>query len=258
MDELTVLIVDDEPNAVRGLTQILESRDGIRIAGEAMSGPDAVKQIERLQPQVVLLDIQMPEMTGFDVVAELGLDAIPFLVFVTAHQEFALQAFEVHAIDYILKPVDHHRLFAVLDRIRKRFLPGPEQEMQRRVQSLLTTISAGEETRLDSPNRLKVKSRGSVVFLSTDMITHIESAGNYVRYFIDGECYLARSTMNEVQAQLESTSLVRVHRSKIVNIDRILKITPQPQGEFVITLDSGKEVSTGYSYRDKVRSLMGS
>ncbi len=256
MDDLTVMIVDDEPNAVRGMSRILEKRAGIKVVGKASSGFDAVRQINRLKPQVVLLDIQMPGMTGFDVIAEIGKDTIPFLIFVTAHQEFALQAFEVHAIDYILKPVDQRRLFAVLDRIRNRFLPDQEQTTRRRVNSLLTTIAAGEETSIESPKRLSIKSRGSVILISTEKITHIESAGNYVRYFVDGECYLSRSTMHEVQRQLDMTSLIRVHRSKIVNVDRIRKISPHPNGEFVITLDNGEQVSTGHSYRDKIRELM--
>lgn len=256
MSNLNLLIVDDEPNAVRGLVQILKSQKDVCIVGTASSGVEAVELIESLRPQVVLLDIQMPGMSGFDVVSKIGKQAMPCLVFVTAHEEFALQAFEVHAFDYILKPVDDVRLFAALDRIRKRIFNDQPRLLERQLKALLTTISAGEDTRIESPKKLSIKSQGNVVFVSIDQISHIESAGNYVRYFIDGDCYLCRATISEVQKQLDATSLVRIHRSKIVNADRIRKICCNPGGEYLITLDNDLTITTGPSYRNQVRELI--
>ncbi len=252
---ISVLIVDDEPVAVRGLCQLLRSRLDIQVIGTARNGPEAVKLIGSLKPQVVLLDIEMPGMNGFEVVAQIGKYNIPHLVFVTAHQEFALQAFDVHALDYVLKPVDEDRLFSTLDRVRA-YSDQDSRNQSRRIDSLITTVSAGEHATLEPPTQLVFKSRGAVVRISIDHISRIESAGNYVRYFVASECYLARATMNQIATQLASTSLLRVHRSRIVNVKRIYQIKSQPQGEYIITLDDGVEVSTGKSYREQIRQLM--
>lgn len=253
---LRVLIADDEPVAVTGLSQILAKRSEIHVVGTAGCGRETLKQIKNLRPQVVLLDIQMPDMTGFDVVSQLPGGIVPSIIFVTAHRQFALRAFEVHAVNYILKPVDEQHLFTTLERIQAHLRGGPLPGQGNEFNANRTMVSVGNETLVNRKGTLSIKSRGGVIFVPIDRVTYIESAGNYVRYFVDEECYLARSTLHEVERQLETSTMKRVHRSRMVNVVRIRCVRPHPSGEYLIEFDNGQSVTTGRSFRQQVRNIV--
>lgn len=255
MKPLKVLIVDDEPIAVTGMEIILQRETDVSVAS-CSSGKAAIEQIRQRRPDVVLLDIEMPEVSGFDVISEIGTAEMPFVVFVTAYQEFALQAFEVHAFDYILKPVDRARVVDLISRVRKQIRALESLEYHHRLDALVQTIEAGNVTYAADRDRIAIKSRGSIIMLPTNDVLSIEAAGNYVRFNIDNASYLSRTTMNQIEGQLLSKRFQRIHRSAIVNVDRIVQVTPISSVELKLKLDNGKELICSKSYSDRLKNLI--
>jgi two-component system LytT family response regulator len=250
---LRVLIVDDEPLARRRLRALLKDEDGIEIAGECEDGVSAVAAVRRVAPDVLFLDVQMPGMDGFDVidaiVEAIGPSRCPAVVFVTAHDQYALKAFDVHAVDYLLKPFDRTRLRLALTRARA--LAAREQDLGRTLLALVADVRATRPA-----ERIAVQTRGRVSFVRAAEIDWIEASGHYVTLHVDRDAHLIRGTIKTFEARLDRTRFVRIHRSAIVNVDRIKELLPSFHGEYVVVLRDGTRVSSSRGYSDALHAIV--
>lgn len=246
---IRVLIVDDEPIARRGIRQQLRSEAGLEVIGECGDGAAAVDAITGLAPDLVFLDIQMPEVGGFDVVEAIGVARMPAVVFVTAYDEHALRAFDVHAVDYVLKPIDRHRFRTAVERARRRLADAPGQldrQLDRRIAAALGELGRPAH---DYAKRLAIKGDGRVILVDVDEVDRLEAAGNYVEVHSGARRHLVRETMASLEARLDPARFVRVSRSSIVNADRVRELQPMFNGDFVVVLRDGTKVAASRRYR---------
>ena len=250
--KLRVLIVDDEPLAREGLRMHLAQEPDVTVIGESADGVEAVDAITQLEPDLVFLDIQMPGVDGFGVIERVGIERMPAVVFVTAYDEFALQAFEAHALDYLLKPFDEERFRRALERARTQLRGRARRNLEER---LLRLIDA-RTTRSEYVERLVVRSSGRILILRVDDIDWIEAAANYVRLHVGGKSYLMRETMSGIERKLDPARFVRVHRSTIVRIDRIRELEPLFQGDYLIVLQDGSRLTSSRGYRSSVQRVL--
>jgi len=252
------LIVDDEPLARAHLKSLLRERGDVDIIGESGDGRSAIDQIRRLTPDLVLLDIQMPELGGLEVIREIGPTKMPAVVFVTAYDEHALAAFEVHAFDYILKPVSRQRFTQAIDRviglIRTDRSDGSGAPPTDEPLTALIEAMRSERTALD---RLAVKADGRVVFIRVGEIDWIEADDDLVRIHTGKTVHAHRSTLTHLEERLPASKFLRVHRSMIVNTSRIVTVHTMIGGVYELELRGGTRVKTGRQYRDKIRKLLG-
>ena len=239
---MRVLIVDDEPPARRKLAEFLRRERDVEIAGEAANGTAAVELIQELQPDVVFLDVQMPGMNGFEVLETLP-GRVPFVVFVTAYDQYAVKAFEVYAVDYLLKPFDRSRLATCLSRIREQMGRDSAGDLEARMKKLIA-----EATGRTYLARLMVKNRGRIVFLQVRDIDWIKALSNYVELHAGGQTYLLRETMNALESRLDPASFARVHRSVIVNRDRIKELQPWSHNDYLVLMKDGTEIRMSRRY----------
>lgn len=255
MDKIRALVVDDEPIARKGVRRELERDAEVEIVGECANGRDAVAFIRERRPDLVFLDLQMPELDGFGVVEQVGVELMPTVVFVTAFDEFALKAFELHALDYVLKPFNSERFRMALRRAKAQARQARAAELDARLVALLRDAgrAGGRAAYLE---RVVVKSGGRVFFLGVAEIDWIEAAGNYVRLHAGRESHLVQGTMSRLEGRLDPNVFLRVHRSAIVNITRIRELHPLFHGEYAIKLAGGKELTSGRGYRDNLQRLL--
>lgn len=248
--KLRVVIVEDEPPARRHLHSLLASDSDIEVVGECGDGRAAVDVIERAAPDLVFLDIHIPELTGLEVIEAVGVDRMPAVIFVTAFSDYAVRAFELHALDYLLKPFDEQRLRQTLTRARQQL---------RSHGSLLDSLSELIATMHEHqpPERLAVRHRGRIRLLSFTDIDYLTAEGSYVRVHSDGEAFLLRDSITAMEARLNAASFARVHRSVIVNIERVREMEPLYRGEFAMWLADGTRLVTGRTYRARVQQLFG-
>lgn len=253
LEMMRVLIVDDEPPARRKLRRFLDDFQDVEVAGEASSGSQAVESILQLRPDAVFLDIQMPEMDGFEVLREIEREtrgeapSMPRIVFVTAYDQFALKAFEVAALDYLLKPFDRRRLSQALERLRGDLHKRRQPETQQGVLELLDHL----RRRHRYARRVMVRSKGRVRFLKTEDIDWIEAAGNYAELHVGSRSHLVRETLSNLEERLDPDQFVRVHRSAMVNLDRVREIHPYSKNDFTVVLSSGHKVRMSRRYRER-------
>jgi two-component system LytT family response regulator len=250
---LRALVVDDETLARKALLRLLKNEPGINVVGQCADGESAVETIRRLQPDLVFLDVQMPEMDGFRVVETIGVEQMPMTIFVTAFDRYALNAFDVNAVDYLLKPFAPDRLSRALERVRDRSLGRQDKEAAQRLFSLL------ERTRsqTDYVQRLTVSVHGRIVFVPVADIDWIGAEGNYVRLHIARRSHDVRETMQSLAEKLDPRNFVRIHRSTIVNVQRIREIQPWFQGGHIVMLQSGEELRMSRYQRDAAERLLG-
>jgi two-component system LytT family response regulator len=246
--ELRVLVVDDEPLVRQGIRGFLEREADVRMLGEARNGEEAVARIRELRPDLVLLDVQMPGMDGLAVVAALAPEERPAIVFVTAHSEYAIRAFDLHAVDYLLKPFDAERFGTALSRARARMAAGQAD----RLEELLATLRPARAY----PERLLLKQEGTVIVVLTDDLDWVEAADNYVKVHARTGRYLVRETMKQIEAKLDPARFARAHRSAIVNLSRVKSLDPLAAGEYVITLTTGTRLTLSRSCRDDFKSRL--
>jgi two-component system LytT family response regulator len=246
----TTLIVDDEPLAREGLRMWLAADREVSAIHEAKDGRDAVTNIRKMHPDLVFLDVQMPEMDGFSVVRQIG-EHMPAVVFVTAHDKHAIQAFEINAIDYLLKPVTKERFDQALDRAKARLQWRPADGVNRQILGLLETIVSPKRYM----KRLAVRSGGKTVFVDVEELDWIEAAENYVQLHCGKAGQLLHVPMNTLEKSLDPEIFLRIHRSIIVNIRRIKELQPGVHGEYVITLASGIRLRSGRTYHEKLKGL---
>ena len=248
------LIVDDEPLSRERVASLLRTLPDAEIVGTCENGADAVEAIGELAPDLVFLDVQMPELDGFGVLASVARDRMPEVIFVTAHDKYALKAFEVHAQDYLLKPFDPDRLFDAFRRAAERIRQSRMGGSNARLLALIDDIERVRSHR----TRVPIKSDGRVTFLPVEEIDWIESSDNHVKIHAKGETHVLRRTLQSMQASLSPTDFVRVHRSSIVNVTRIEEIQPWFNGEYVVVLRDGTKVQSSRGYRARLEALMSS
>ena len=251
-----VLIVDDEPLARERTRSLLEALPDIECVGECADGVSAVAAIRKDAPDIVLLDVQMPELDGFGVISELSDGRMPAVIFVTAYDRFALKAFEVHAVDYLLKPFDKERFVTAINRAIEQVKRQQAGELSQRLTALLADVRP-EQSKPKSIDRIAVKSSGRVVFVKVDEIDWIEAADNYVNLHVGSENHLHRETMAALESQLSPEKFMRISRSTIVNMDRIKELQPLFHGEYAVILRNGTKLTLSRSYREKLDQLMG-
>lgn len=247
--KIKVLIVDDEPPARRNLRALLKRDAAIELIKECGNGREAVSSIRALQPDLVFLDVQMPELDGFAVLDQLAGQPLPVIIFVTAYDQYALKAFEVSALDYLLKPFSDERFRKALEQAKRQIAQQDASELG---QKLLRLMGA-REAKADAPRyltRLMVKTTGRVLFIRTEEIDWIEAYDNYIRLHVGGKAHLLRQTMNELAAGLDPAQFARIHRSTIINLDRIQELHPHFNGEHLIILQDGTELKLSRSRKD--------
>jgi two-component system LytT family response regulator len=244
------LVVDDEPLAREGLRMLLAEDAEVSAIAEAKDGREAVAAIRTAQPDLVLLDVQMPEMDGFSVVREIGAEQMPAVIFVTAHDQYAIQAFEINAIDYLLKPVGKERFGEALRRAKGRLAARPE-EASRQIVSLLESLAAPRRFL----KRLAVKAAGKTTFVNIEDVDWLEAAENYVRLHAGRDTHLLHVTLAALAKSLDPEAFLPIHRSVVVNVARIRELQPALHGEYLVTLHSGVRLRSGRTYHDKLKAL---
>jgi two-component system LytT family response regulator len=262
---LRVIVVDDEPLARSGIADLVQRDADLEVVAQCGDGQSAVDQIRALSPDLVLLDIQMPEMDGFEVIQQIGVDRMPAVIFITAYDQFALRAFEVHALDYLLKPFDDERFTAALARTKRALQDTAVGQLSQRLLGLLELRGGHEKSPApaggESPGqpyltRLVVKNAGRVVFVRVDEIDWIEAADYYVRLHVARKTHLLRETMSALEDQLDPTRFFRVHRSAIVNLDRLVEIQPYFHGEHILVLQDGSKLKLSRSRKEKLEAVL--
>lgn len=248
---IRTLIVDDEPIARDRVRRMLREESDIEIVGESGNGKEAVAFINENKPDLVFLDIQMPEMTGFEALQEINPNKTPAIIFVTAYDQYAIQAFDVHAIDYLLKPFNRERFKRAIERAREQVEKATSGKIDQRLASLLADLTNSKKYL----ERLVVKSVGRVFFLRTDEVDWIEAAGNYAKLHVGREGHLIRETMNGLESKLNPDKFLRIHRSTLVNIDRIKELNPLFSGDYTVMLKNGTELTLSRNYRDRLLEL---
>jgi two-component system LytT family response regulator len=256
------MIVDDELLARSAIRMLLKDDPEIQIVAEAGSGPEAVELIVHNSPDLVFLDIQMPGMNGFDVLESLGTINIPVVIFVTAFDKYAVKAFEVHALDYLLKPFDDARFGQALRQAKSHIEQG---ELNRLTQKLFALLEYRDEKVAELPHdrpryltRLMIKSASRIFFLKVDEIDWIGAEDYYVKLHVGRKSHLLRETMNELETKLDPDKFVRIHRSSIVNMDRVKEMHPHFNSDYLVILQDGTELKLSRSRKEQLQSLLNS
>jgi two-component system LytT family response regulator len=249
--KIRTLIVDDQLIAREMLRRQLKDEADVEIVGMPATGHDAIAAIKQLSPDLVFLDVHMPDLDGFGVLAQLPEKSSPIIIFVTANDDFALRAFDVHALDYVVKPVTEQRLQRALKRVREYMGSRRSGDLNARLNALLEDLKSSPR----QTDRLAVKTGGRVLFLRLNEIDWIEAADNYVKLHVGSETHLLRETMNALEQRLPTDRFMRVSRSAMVNIEQIKELHPMFHGEYVIVLRSGAKVTLTRTHRDKLPFL---
>lgn len=246
---IDTLIVDDEVLARKKLCVLLQRDPDFRVVGECSTAADGIRALRQFRPALMFLDIQMPDDDGFSVINAIGPEWRPKIIFTTAYDSYAIQAFDAEAVDYLLKPFDEERFSRAVKRAKSEILA----EMSQRSGSPAPDGQSAAHRPLE---RFVVKSEGRILFFTTDEIDWIEAASNYVKLFSSGKGYLVRQTMNEMEKKLNPSQFLRIHRSIIVNVKKIRGVQPCNSGEFIVTLVTGKELPSSRGYRENLGSLL--
>ena len=249
---INTVVADDEPLARKKLRILLASEAGVRIVAECRDGRQTIAAVRDYNPDLLLLDIQMPDADGFEVLRNIPADEMPIVVFTTAYDQYAVRAFEAHALDYLLKPFDQQRIHRSIERTRAELLKTHDRELTSRILDWL----ASTRTKSEADKRLVIKAGGRVVFLDADEIDWIEAAANYVRIHAGADSYLLREGIGSLSERLDPSQFVRVHRSTIVNVSRIKELQPCNSAEYIVVLKDGKELSCSRGYRAELQHLM--
>jgi two-component system LytT family response regulator len=249
---LKVLVVDDEPLAREGLKRLLGRQAGVESVSEARNGREAIATIRERPPDLVLLDVQMPRMDGFAVVNTVGPERMPAVIFVTAHDQYAIRAFEIAALDYLLKPVTEERFALAFERASSRIRTQSHDETASQVVAMLEAI-ASPPRRL---TRFAVRSGERTLFVPVDDVDRIEAFQNYVQLHIGETTHLLHVPMSTIEGVLDPERFLRIHRSHIVNVQRIAQLWSLAHGQYVIELRSGQRLQSGRTYGDKIRRVL--
>jgi len=251
MSNFTVLIVDDERLSRRRIRRLLTLEPECEVIGECANGTEAVSALSRVRPDILFLDVQMPELNGFEVIQALT-QLEPLIIFTSAYEDHALRAFAVHAFDYLLKPFDGRRFLESLQRAKARILQDRAGASDPRLYALMESLSRSQT----SPDRIAVRNNGRVVFVKLEEIDWIEASDNYACLHCGRETHVVRETMSELEARLNPAHFLRVHRSAIVNLDRIKELQPWFRGDYRVILRDGTELTLTKNHREKLESRL--
>ena len=254
---IRTLLVEDEPPARRRMRALLSSHPDVEVVGEATHGGEAVEQIEHLRPDLVLLDVQLPVATGFEVIEAVGVERTPLVIFVTAYDQHAIKAFEVHAVDYLLKPVDADRMRDALDRVRRLLVRSDERLRESLRNVLLELGPTGTGASRAASSRLALKVDGRIRFVDAAEIDYVTADGNYARLRGPATNVLVRETITSMEQRLASHGFLRVQRGTLVRMERVVELEPLFHGEYVARLKDGTRLTTGRTYRTKIREAFG-
>ena len=252
---IRVAIVDDEPVAREGLRLWLAAEPDVEIAGEAGHPAEAVEMVKREKPDLLFLDVQMPEGSGFDVLERIGADRLPEVIFVTAHERHALKAFDLAAVDFLLKPVREERFRTALDRARRELARGDDRETPARLTALLDHVHAARAARGDEARRIErfaVRTRDRFVIVPASDVRWIAAAGNYAELHVAGATHLVRATLQELESGLDPARFARIHRGAIVRVDCVREVVPAAHGNFDVVLDDGEVLRLSRRYRARL------
>ena len=250
---IRALVVDDEPLAREMIREMLADDSEVDVVAECANGREAIEAIKSNKPDIVFLDIQMPELGGFEVLESFERQETPYIIFVTAYDQYAVRAFEVHAFDYLLKPFDRERFDAAWQRVKKQITVDQTGERDRHILALLEELKTGPS----HLERLVIKNGGRVFFLNVQDIYCIESEGNYVRVYDNQKGYLLRETISSLEEQLDPKQFRRIHRSAIVKIDKIKEMQPWFHGEYRVIMENGKQLTLSRNYRSNFQGAIG-
>lgn len=251
--KITTLIVDDEALARKFIRRMLKEDHEVEVLGECNDGKSAVAMIQKRKPDVVFLDVQMPAMDGFAVLEAIGVEQLPEVIFTTAYQKYAIRAFELHALDYLLKPFDQTRFRDAMRHAKERLNQRQQEDGRLQISALLENMKAQSKYL----ERLIIKADGRISFLSTREINWIEADDKYVHLHTAKACRMVRQTLNAMETQLDPKKFRRIHRSAIVNIERIKELEPTFNGEHVVHLEDGTKLTLSRTYREKLFELLG-
>ncbi len=251
MNKIRALLVDDEPIARLGIRQQLQSEPDVEIIGECSNGQEAVAAIRKHAPDLVFLDVQMPLLNGFGVVEAIGLDRLPAVVFVTAYDEHAIRAFEVNALDYLLKPIEPRRFQKTLTRVRDQLNQTQDKQVSEKQSALLKTLAKAEEAPQSSPylERIVIRANERLLILPVEDVAWIGAHGNYVQIHAQGKAHLLRETMDGMERKLDPAKFVRLRRSTIVSVAQIKELKPLFQSEYTVVLKDGTPLTSSRRYR---------
>lgn len=268
MNKIRALIVDDEPLARRGLVLRLNEYEDVEIVRECSNGYEALDYIAKLEPDLIFLDIEMPGIDGFEVVRRMQADSMGLVVFVTAFDQYAINAFEVHAIDYVLKPIVNERLCLAVDRARSHIERSCALSDKKNLMDLITNITGESSGHIDEilysdnassqsyPEKLAIKEGDETVLVSCNEIAWIDAAGDYMCVHANSQVHILRSTMKDLEKKLNPKLFQRIHRSTIVSLAMIKKVCPHINGEFFLILKDGSRLKMSRSYKDRIKHII--
>lgn len=255
--KMRVLIIDDEPLAREGIVFQLRNESDVEIVGECEDGSAAIEAIKRQKPDLVFLDIKMPKVSGFNVIEQIGSSNMPLVVFLTAYDEYAVEAFRLNALDYLLKPIDRARFQQSLQKARKQLQKDRLSTQGAQLEQLLTAMrNTGKPIEPEVPPRIAVKLGGSIQFLHPDELLWVEAEGDYVNVHTTARSHLVRETMLAMEKRLEPYGFQRIHRSAIVNLDKIAKLAAAENGDYEVLMTNGLPLKIGRNYREALFSRM--
>jgi len=252
MKKIRTLVVDDEPLARSRIVNLLKTVDFITLIGECKNGKEALAQIELYRPDLVFLDIQMPDLNGFDVLAK-SVTPLPFIIIVTAYDQYALKAFDVHAVDYLLKPYDDERFLLALEHARRQINLRENALLHQKMLRLLDDYGQSTE---DSVQTLEVKDRGRTQQVNVNDVWYIEAEGNYLHLHQKQRSHLIRQTLQAIEEELDNSLFLRIHRSILVNVNYIERIRYEGNNHFVFFLKNGVQLTSGRSYRESIETYL--
>ena len=263
-DTLRAIIVDDEPLARKGLRLRLAEIENVEVIAECANGREALKEVAETNPDLMFLDIQMPGMSGFDVISKMQQDEMPLIIFVTAFDQYAIEAFDVHAVDYLLKPIDADRLAEAVERAISHADQNGAVTDKQRLLELIISITGKSENSITQllrdhtgvksyPDKIAIKDGSETTLVLSRDIDWVDAAGDYMCVHANNETHIMRITMKELEEQLDPANFQRVHRSTIVNLDRVDKVCSHMNGEFHLLLNNGSSIKMSRSYKEKVK-----
>ncbi len=251
-----IIIADDEQLARQKLRLLLDSESQVEVVAECHNGMQTLSAIRTGRPDLLLLDIQMPDLDGFQVLSEVSPAEMPVVIFTSAYDQYAIRAFEAHALDYLLKPFDQERLHHAIERARFELWNAKGRDITSRILDMLSQVKTEKQIVPEYDGRLVIKTKGRIIFLNLEEIDWIEASANYVRLNVGRESYLFRETISRISERLNPNDFIRIHRSMIVNVQKIKELIPVNSGEYIVVLKSGKELSCSRGYRATVQQMI--
>jgi two-component system LytT family response regulator len=252
-----LLIVDDEPLARRGLRSFADEYPGVEVVGECGDGYQAVDAIERLHPDAVFLDVEMPHLSGFDILERVNAPKMPYVVFVTAHDQYALQAFRVHAIDYVLKPADQQQMNEVFDRVVEHVRRGSADDVDSRLGVVVAELEQhSRERNVSALDRISIKDGDRIIFVEAEDINWIEACGNYINLHVGQSKYMLKATLTSLTSRLDRSVFLRVHRSTVVNTRSVKEFRTVGRGSYLILMKDNSKLFSSRRFHSRIHSFL--